>query len=180
MPILLVAFIGGKCWLDQGGTIKGFNIEFINPANANSIPTEELINYIDVRKTDLNIDSLSRAFINDALPRLFANNNPHQKMYDRLSTENWEKKWQEYRTALIERASKNGLAVESLQACLKQIEPKAPLALLPIAAYLAKNGNDDIWIIVCKWGLLNEDYQHFRIWAFNARTAKKIGFSTCS
>ncbi|MDD1777114.1 MAG: hypothetical protein LUQ65_03025 [Candidatus Helarchaeota archaeon] len=179
VPFLLVGSFLGKCWWNQYGTIKRNNFTITAPTNADSIPLDALVNYVDVRKTDLNIDSPSSEFMKMALHNLFFGTE-HVKMFDRLSTDDWEKKWNEYKSRLLAEAQAKGLDAASLQTCFSKIEPKVPVVLLPVEVYFAKNGKQDIWIIVCKWGWPGENYGHVRGFVFNSKTAKLIGFATCS
>lgn len=185
--LLITAIIVAFAWLWTHwggemaiGTVQNAKLTFDLPSSIDEIAPDRLVKYVDVRKIDLNIDSRSQKFISSTLSMFF--NTPHAKIFDRVSGENWSAKYKEYKTSIIERARNNNLDFITINRCFDQIEKEnsKQLPLLPIAAYLAKNGKDDMWIIVCGWGWPGEGFGHKRAWAFKADSGKVIGFATCS
>jgi len=172
------------------GSVKKGEIAFVALPDK-YVAYDEAVEFVDVRKLDINIHSQSYWFFNRSLWKLFANN-PHERSFAGISTENWFQKWSFFKSKLIERANASGLNAQSLQLSLNKIEPKETdhKALLPIAAYACKNGRSDIWIIVCKWEYANPRAEkdgkkifhgmgHVAIWALNASSQRVYGYAQC-
>lgn len=181
----------GVFFIAPVGSVNKGDIVFAAPSNAKNITSDQLREFVDVRKLDLDIHSESYWFYNRTLWKLFANN-PHGVSFSHISTENWFQKWNSYKAKLIERADASGLDAQSLQLCLNKIEPKETghKALLPVAAYACKKGRSDIWIIICKWEYANprtakEGKQkfhgmgHVAIWALSASSQRILGYTHC-
>jgi len=60
--------------------------------------------------------------------------------------------------------------IDLLLKCIESIEPQKrdKKSLLPTAAFLSKNGDDNIWIILCVWEYNN---------TINGETGEKMTFS---
>ncbi len=119
-------------------------------------------------------------------------NKPHESLFDPITTENWYAKWSYYREKLIEKAEQAGFSSKLLKKCIEKIEPgpNDKTALLPISAYYAKNGEDNVWIIICKWEYANNYKKddgtteffllgHIRGWAMIEKDQTELAFFTC-
>lgn len=58
------------------------------------------------------------------------------------------------------------------------------LAIIPVAAYLARHSRGECWIIVCKWETTasDKDYSplgHIMVWAMDTKTFAVVGYVTC-
>ncbi|MBI5632552.1 MAG: hypothetical protein HZA15_03640 [Nitrospirae bacterium] len=181
--IIIVTVLFGapivRNWWNHYGSVTGDKLIFNVPSDAETVDPTLLINYVDVRRINLNIDSPSRQFIDRTLPMFF--NTPHPKIFNGVSSENWVSKWSDYKTALLHEAGFKKFDLVSLRRCIDYIEKENTmgLPLLPVAAYLANNGKNDIWIIVAMWGWPSEDFGHVRVWAFKVDSGKLLGFATC-
>ena len=80
-------------------------------------------------------------------------------------------------------------AEEKFQLALKERE-KHPeqwyddsLAIVPVAAYLARHTKGECWIIVCKWEMISKDAAlplgHSKVWALDTKSASVVGYVTC-
>jgi hypothetical protein len=74
------------------------------------------------------------------------------------------------------------LEADSLRKVLDLIRASAgKTAYLPVGAYQSNLNNDLIWIVVVKWE--NADARallgHVRMFAYDQKTLKKVGFETC-
>ena len=113
-----------------------------------------------------------------------------RKDLDGCTTDNWESRYWQYASALVNQAHGSGMDGASLDRCLKALFPtRGGLTLLPVAAYEARQKPTSIWrkakpawVIVMKWegdgapiGLT-----HIRAYACDAATGAEIGFATCS
>lgn len=118
---------------------------------------------------------------------------PELRKFDKESGADWEAKFHRHEWFLVAKARLKLLDVASLKNCLSEVFKDAKtkntgLAYLPVAAYSTKQGSACVWIIVVKWeciSLFSDDepagYElgHIRMFAFDAKTYKVIGFSTC-
>jgi hypothetical protein len=111
-------------------------------------------------------------------------------MFDSVSSENTDDNWTKYRDKIIEQSKIKNLAHSSLKRCLKIIKKyNKELALLPISAYLCKNRNHDVWVIVCRWEYKDSinniessgwsKYGHIRQYAIDITDFNIIAFETC-
>lgn len=57
------------------------------------------------------------------------------------------------------------------------------LAIVPVAAYLARHSKGDCWIVVCKWEMILEDQAlslgHIKVWALDTKSASVVAYVTC-
>ena len=124
----------------------------------------------------------------------FANTH-YQGQFKGITTKNWLANWQLYKSRILTLADERGFDDESLARCFRKIDP-APndkIALLPIGAFLAKRGDQPVWIIVCNWEWSPNSSNfsesdptpmylrmiHIRAWAFTARGCRQIDYMTC-
>ena len=125
---------------------------------------------------------------------LFANR-PYHEQFSAITTENWYENWQLYERRIIELADLGGHDKESLGRCFESVRPPADAdtAFLPIGAFLARRGDEPVWIIVAnwEWSPMSTNFSastqtpliarmgHIRAWAFTARDCEQIDFMTC-
>lgn len=127
----------------------------------------------------------------DQLWDAFANQ-PEEVHFNNVTTENWFEKWTVYRDALTAKAQKEGFDAASLERVLNHLTPSpdAKRALLPVGAYLAREKDHPVWIIVCKWEYAKPGERepekltylammHIRGWAIRASDLEQVGFFTC-
>jgi hypothetical protein len=50
---------------------------------------------------------------------------------------------------------------------------------LPVGAYQTTLNGDPVWIIIVKWGSGKEGLGHIRIYVFDQKTLKQVGYVTC-
>lgn len=191
--ILVTSYvIWGYVYLGPFGSIHKGDLQLVAPPNAENIPVERLIDYVDVRKLDLEIKTSSRNYLNKALRDLFGKS-PNVQVFSRITTENFLERRKAYEAKLIEKADSSGLDSMSLRKCLDRIHfrhQKIVTTPLPVSAYLAKEGEIDIWIIQCRWGEGNgqvpsvtrdrgkffPSLSYYAVWAFRASDQEEIGF----
>jgi len=57
------------------------------------------------------------------------------------------------------------------------------LAIVPVAAYLARHAKGECWILVCKWEYLVSGAPsalgHTKVWALDVKSALVVGYVTC-
>jgi hypothetical protein len=119
-------------------------------------------------------------------------NKPEESLFDPITTENWYEKWCYYRDKLINKAGQAGFSKETLKKCIEVIEPdpNGKTALLPVGAYYAKHGEDNVWIIICKWEYAQLDesdegtpwfslLMHVRGWAISEKDCTVLTYVTC-
>ncbi len=57
------------------------------------------------------------------------------------------------------------------------------LAIVPVAAYLARHAKGKCWIVVCKWEMITKEralpLTHTKVWALDTKSASVVGFATC-
>jgi hypothetical protein len=118
---------------------------------------------------------------------------PELRKFAKESGDGWSAKFHRHQWFLVAKAHLKLLDATLLDNCLSEVFKDAKttntgLAYLPVAAYAAKQGSTDVWIIVVKWecvGFFSNDepsgyeLSHIRMFAFDAKTHKVIGFSTC-
>jgi len=145
-----------------------------------------LVNEIVVRKLDAQLP-VKEEEIWGFLWTQFANK-PEEEKFAKLTTEGWQARFHEYEKILVKKAKRKSLDGDSLEKCLTEIfdSPKDELAYLPVGAYSTVQGTNPVWIVVVKWeisGPINDgqylELGHVRMFAFDARNFKQIGFCTC-
>lgn len=209
--ILLTLFIVIGITLISGPTVYGEQEAKIS-AQQEETPEEFKLKRVKVEKSDVNFADIKGPIL--GFPDADINNSGGSRAdfilmekfgskgdsgLSSITTENWQEKWSKYKNRLIEKAAEEKFDAKSLANCLdkiesesKNVEKKYEVALLPIAAYLAKNGEKDVWVIVCLWeyaGSVSSSREpdkksflclgHIRIWAIEAESLKQIAYSTC-
>jgi hypothetical protein len=114
---------------------------------------------------------------------------PELEKFEPKHDSDWENKFHRFEQRLVLKAQLKLLDSSNLQNCLAKVFKDAKtvntnLVYLPVGAYSTKQGTNEVWIIIVRWEIfgLVEDGQalgHIRMFAFDAKTHKVIGFSTC-
>lgn len=115
----------------------------------------------------------------------FANKPAEQKLAS-ITVVGWRQLYSEFAEALVRRAAEAKLEAEALGRVLTDIDQKrGSLALMPIGAYRATQGEKAIWIVVCKWEIESAASNpkirlgHVRIFAYDILTIEQVAFKTC-
>ncbi len=128
-----------------------------------------------------------------SLERFFGQNG-NRHYYTSDAGTDWDKKWDLFSKALIQKAVTVQLDDKNLKHCLEALSlvkhsslyqgAKQQLAVIPTEAYLAKHEKGSCWIIVCQWEEIVESEPyiilgHTRIWAVDTQSYDVIAFTTC-
>jgi hypothetical protein len=172
--------------------VRTVGIDF-STIGVDSTIAEWIDEYIDKEKyTEDQIHQLKvRRSAEAVLWDTFANKCDEMQFND-ITTENWYEKWSYYKGKLIDKADQSGFSSNRLRVCFGKIEPNPTdkRALLPVGAYLAKTGTENVWIIICKWEYVGEhesndgkteyhSFGHIRGWAIIEKDQTVIAFFTC-
>ena len=148
-----------------------------------------------VRRSDFDMPN-DRDTARGCLWSTFANR-PDAEKFSSVTSNDWEATFKQYRESLVEKARAHSLDSQSLDDCLSKVlkdsegaDKRRPwLAYLPVGAYLARQGITPVWIVVVKWkdvypvapngnGVL-QSFGHVRVFGYDAKSLKLIGFCTC-
>jgi len=200
VPILIVVFIAfPHCMYGQVRSSATDSLApFIWEALPKEWPTEAdslalvLLDSMQVCRIDLKLSSDP----DEARRRLWATfaNRDLAKRYGQLQIPPGERAWSIFRDRLLEVAREKGMKYQSLEKSLDQIYDESgylaqKCLLFPFGAFLARQGQDDAWIIPCLWesGASSKSEgvpypvraHHIRIWAFMTTSGEKVGYVTC-
>ena len=109
-------------------------------------------------------------------------NKAEEVKFSTYGTGDWEKNYSAFADTLVRKARESELQGNSLQKVLELIRASAGgMTYLPVGAYQATLNNDPIWIVVVKWenAGANAPLGHVRIFAYDQKTLRKVGFETC-
>lgn len=113
-------------------------------------------------------------------------NRPAERKFTGIPVAGWRQLYPEFAETLVHRAAEEKLEAEALGRVLKDIDQKrGSLALVPVGAYRATQGEKAIWIVVCKWEIekaaSKAEYLlgHVRMFAYDIQTLKQVAFKTC-
>ena len=141
---------------------------------------EDLSNLVEVKKIDMDFAGKDKNEIAMMLMDNFMNK-PHEMQFNKVTTDDWVAKYEHYKEVLLNKAAQQGLDVEGLKKALT-LKGKE-VANLPVEAYLAKLGQDDVWVIVSKWEFISKDrvmsFGHVSITAYKVSDNSVIGFASC-
>jgi len=179
-PLMGINHLGAVCYL---GFRTGFESEKpILPLKPRVAGPEEVV----VRKIEESLPD-DEEKTSEFLWSRFANK-PEEKRFDHVATAAWDAAWLMFANSLTKRAREAGLDSESLQKVLDAMskDPVNSKPCLPVGAYQSARNGNPVWIVVVKWGQetqTNPDIQiiggHVRVFAFDQKTLKKIGFTSC-
>jgi hypothetical protein len=112
-------------------------------------------------------------------------NTPDEKQFSSYTTEKWQDKYQEFAATLLRKAGDQKLDTHSLRRALDLVlaESKNKIAYLPIGAFQTTLDEKPVWIITVKWEFPFKDkantFGHIRMYVYDQKTLKLVGFNTC-
>lgn len=152
----------------------------ISQASENVSNGPDLTALVEVKKVDMDFAGKDENEISMMLWNKYANK-PYEMQFSNVTTKDWLTKFEHYKADLINKATQQGFNSTSLEKCL--VIKEQGVAILPVGAYLAKSGQDDVWIIVWKWEFASKDKAmllgHISITAFRANDQVVIGYVSC-
>ena len=164
-----VDFVPGRCSLRIQSTLRlailaaacgcsrpdaqapSFPARQVAPAAPADVASALLLDRVLAERIDLDLASAA-----DGRDRLlwssFANA-PYEKQFSGISTKDWFRTSGLYRARLLDRAAANGLDAASLGRAIDVLEIREAdaIATVPVGAFAARDGADDVWIVVAKW-----------------------------
>jgi hypothetical protein len=115
-------------------------------------------------------------------------NKPDEEKFAVYGIDKWKETFEVFAAALVKKAAKEKLDAVSLRKILDLIlkNRKDDVVYLPVGAYQTTLEGDPVWILPVKWeypsftvpgesGRLG----HIRIFVFDQKTLKQVGFVTC-
>jgi len=117
-------------------------------------------------------------------------NKPEETKFESYETANWKQNYAVFADVLVKKAEAQGLDGASLRKVLDEVlkDSRGKVAYLPVGAYQTMlYGNpvlkrNPVWIVVVKWE--TPDFAphlgHIRVFAFDQKTLKRVGYTTCS
>jgi hypothetical protein len=116
-------------------------------------------------------------------------NKPDVQKFNNYTTARWKDTFSDFSTALVEKAKSQNLDSvalrKTLDAILKHSEDK--IAYLPVGAYQTTLDGSLVWIVTVKWEYppkgengVNRELGHIRMFAFDQKSLKQVGFRTCN
>ena len=115
-------------------------------------------------------------------------NKPDEQKFKGYTTEKWKDTFSDFATALVENAKNQKLDTISLSKVLDLIlkESKDKIAYLPVGAYQTTLDGSLVWIVAVKWEYPPKDEKgenralgHIRMFVFDQKSLKQVGFKTC-
>ena len=111
-------------------------------------------------------------------------NKPEEKKFDSYTTERWKDNYAVFAKTLVQKATDQKLDAVSLQSVLDLVLKEGRgMPYLPVGAYQTTLDGKPIWIVAVKWEAVMEgkylELGHIRVFAFDQKTLKQVGFVTC-
>lgn len=112
-------------------------------------------------------------------------NKPEETQFNSYTTENWQDNFDLFAAELVHKADQLKLDSHSLQKALDLVfkDSKGKIAYLPVGAYQTTLDGKLVWIITVKWEYPpqeeSEKLSHIRMFAFDQKALKQVGFDTC-
>lgn len=109
-------------------------------------------------------------------------NKPEEEKFKSYESENWQETYVAFADALVKKAGAQGLDSASLRKVLDQIlKGNDKTAYLPVGAYQTTLDGNPVWIVIVKWEFPHSGagLGHVRMFAFDQKTLKSVGFNTC-
>ena len=81
-------------------------------------------------------------------------NRKDEPSFDSITTKDWRPVAKKFNSALVAKAKKQHLPAEALDKALQTIAVlphNEKLAVIPVGAYLIRDGDQDAWAVVCNW-----------------------------
>ncbi len=111
---------------------------------------------------------------------------PEVAQFRSLTTEDWKLTAKEFEAALLQKAEALKLDATSLAKCLKAASKESSrLASVPVCAYCVPQGKELVWIIAYRWEVVSAATEkvklsHVRVYAYDVKRIRKVGFVTCT
>jgi len=112
-------------------------------------------------------------------------NKPAEKQFNAYGADHWKDTFTVFANSLVHKADVLKLDSASLHQALDLVlkDSNDKIAYLPVGAYQTTLDGELIWIITVKWEypsmVGSGGLGHIRMFAFNQKTLKKVGFVTC-
>ncbi len=176
---------GPVTWEERSWKTSGIDFEPVERADELSV--NELAKRVDVRRVELQLPPDDPGACRRAIWDTFANN-PHEQSFNLvpLTGSTLRDYWDALSTVLVDRADDLGAPTDSLRVFLEDRGDTKYGYQLPVAAYQARAGDKDVWIILCKWegGSFESGgpvhASHIHIWAIDAASGQVIAESRCA
>ncbi len=149
-----------------------------------------LLDKVVVENMDLDL-GLPQEHKGELLWNAFANK-PYESQFSKLSTKNWFAHCELFQARIISLAEAEGFDVESLRKALNGLNLRAAdkTARIPVGAFAARKGTENVWIIVIKWEYArsyedNGETQwsslgHIEVVAISMKDCKKVDSVRCT
>ena len=141
-------------------------------------------------------DAVIVKVLDSALPNLEADkdkflwvhfaNQPEEKQFNVYVTTKWKDNFSVFAKSLVQKADRQKLDSASLAKALDLVlkDSKERIAYLPVGAYQTTLDGKLVWIITVKWEYPSmgeaSGLGHIRVFVFNQKTLKQVGFVTCT
>lgn len=118
-------------------------------------------------------------------------NHPDEMKFDIPLTKDWRKRFEAFAKSLLRKATDQKLDSGSLSKALDLVLKHAgkdgeedQIAFIPVGAYQATFDKRPVWVVAVKWEYPSAGDDeilmgHVRIFAFDQKTMKRVGFCTC-
>jgi hypothetical protein len=112
-------------------------------------------------------------------------NKPEEQKFNSYGTDKWKDNFSLFAKSLVQKADNQNLDSASLSKALDLVlnDSKDKIAYLPVGAYQTTMDGRPVWIITVKWEYPlmgeNTDLGHIRMFVFDQKTLKQVGFVTC-
>ena len=112
-------------------------------------------------------------------------NKPEEELFESYGVDKWKPTYWLFAKGLVEKAKAQKLDSAALGKALYSVfkDSKDRYAYLPVGAYQTTCDGTPVWIITVKWESPgwgeNARLTHIRMFAFEQKTLKRVGFVTC-
>jgi hypothetical protein len=150
---------------------------------------DELLDKVVVKRVDLDLGASQKERQGLLWDRFV--NKPYQEQFSKLSAKDWYSSSQRFQARLLSEAQAAGLDDDSLRKILAglRLKPGDQVARIPVGAFAARKGSEDVWIIVLKWEFADAadiagekqwlQLGHIEVIAFRMKDHKKIDSVRC-
>jgi len=109
-------------------------------------------------------------------------NKPDEQKFSSYTTDHWKDNYVAFAKVLVQKAYDQKLDSESLSRALALLGSDS-LPQLPVGVYQMTLEGELVWIVTVKWEFWPKgkpsELSHIRIFAFDQKTLKQVGFVTC-
>jgi hypothetical protein len=113
-------------------------------------------------------------------------NKPNELKFESYTTEHWKQNFELFAAILVKKADDQRLDSISLRKVLNLVlkDSEDRIAYLPVGAYQMTLDGAPVWVITVKWENARTGKRfklmHIRIFVFNQKSLKQVGFCTCA